>query len=177
MRGIIRDIKAAIRDFKAAVRRAVNTALVIIFLVVGGSALIEIWPEISERIGEDCGTELCCQECTSVSVTRIIDGDTFVSADERVRLFGADTPERGERCFDEATERLCDLASRAVRVEIGPRTRDRYGRRLRYIYTRAGDSVEKLLVREGLARESGGRGAPERDRLPVVTARFQLWLG
>ena len=62
MRGLIRDIKAAIR-------RAVNTALVVIFVVVGAFALIEMWPQIDGLIGGACETHLCCQECTSLSVT------------------------------------------------------------------------------------------------------------
>ena len=37
-------------------------------------------------------------------VQRVIDGDTVVLANgERVRYIGMDTPERGERLFDEAT--------------------------------------------------------------------------
>ena len=38
----------------------------------------------------------------------------------RVRLFGVDTPEQGERCYSEATERLKELAGDTVRVELGP---------------------------------------------------------
>jgi endonuclease YncB( thermonuclease family) len=102
--------------------------------------------------GQACATTLCCQGCTTISVTRVIDGDTFESSGGRVRLFGADTPERGERCFSEATQRLRDLAGKIVRVETGPRTQDRYGRLLYYAYTESGESVEETLIREGLAR-------------------------
>ena len=43
--------------------------------------------------GDDgCKTTLCCPDCEVISVTRVIDGDTFVSGAERVRLFGMDTP-------------------------------------------------------------------------------------
>ena len=63
-------------------------------------------------------------------VTRIIDGDTLDSGDTRIRLYRMDTPERGERCFSEATERLRDLAGDTVRVEPGPRTADPFGRAL-----------------------------------------------
>ena len=88
-------------------------------------------------------------------MARVIDGDTLVldrrfQPDQRLRLYGVDTPEVGERCFDEATERLRQLAGNSVRVESGPRAKDVYGRSLYYLYTRSGDSIDEMLVREGL---------------------------
>jgi len=59
----------------------------------------------------ECPVALCCFHCPTFPVTRVIDGDTFVSGRMtneqmlRIRLYGVDTPERGEPCFDEATER------------------------------------------------------------------------
>ena len=41
-----------------------------------------------------------CKTCEN------IDGDTFVSGPSRVRLFGIDAPEVGQRCATEATTRL-----------------------------------------------------------------------
>ena len=45
--------------------------------------------------------------------------------ESRVRLYGVDTPERGEPCFEEATERFRELAGGRVRIEFrhGARTR------------------------------------------------------
>ena len=43
-------------------------------------------------------TELRCPDCPTLEVSRVIDGDTFDSPAGRVRLFGVDTPERGQRC-------------------------------------------------------------------------------
>ena len=60
----------------------------------------------------------------------MIDGDTFDSANGRIRIFGVDTPERGEPCYDEATQRLRELAGDSVRVEFGPREEDDYDRLL-----------------------------------------------
>ena len=62
-----------------------------------------------------------------------------------------DTPERGERCFTEATERLRELAGDSVRVEEGPRAVDPFGRLLFYLYTADGRSIDEALVREGFA--------------------------
>jgi endonuclease YncB( thermonuclease family) len=63
-----------------------------------------------------------------------------------------DTPERGEPCYDEATDRLRELAGDSVRVEFGPRQGDQYGRILYYVYTMEGESIDEMLVREGLAQ-------------------------
>ena len=81
----------------------------------------------------------------------MIDGDTLASSIYRIRLFGVDTPKRGERCFSEAKERLNELAGDAVRVERGPRNSDTFDRMLYYVYTKDGKSIDELLVREGLA--------------------------
>ena len=76
-------------------------------------------------------------------VVRVIDGDTLevliAGTKHRVRLFGVDTPERGERCYEAATERTRHLSGDMVRIESGPRSEDRYGRLLFYLYTRSTD--------------------------------------
>jgi micrococcal nuclease len=91
-------------------------------------------------------------DCIPTSVDRVIDGDTFQSANARVRMFGVDTPEFGKPCFAEATERFRELAGETVRVEFGPRQEDRYGRILYYVYTNEGESIDEILVREGFAK-------------------------
>ena len=98
----------------------------------------------------DADSRLRCADCPSVHVIRVIDGDTFDSSTGRIRMFGVDTPERGERCYLEATERLQELAGDSVRVQVGPRSTDRFGRALYYVYTETGDSIDETLIREGL---------------------------
>lgn len=96
-------------------------------------------------------TDLICQDCPAFEVTRIIDGDTFDSSVGRIRIYGADTPERGEACYYEATEEMRRLAGDIVRGERGPRTVDQFGRNLYYIYTLSGASIDELLIRNGFA--------------------------
>ena len=84
----------------------------------------------------ECKTTLCCEDCRSVRVTRIIDGDTFDSGQERVRLYGVDAPERNEQCHAQATDRLSKLAGSSVLVQSGERPTDPNGRRLFYVYTK-----------------------------------------
>lgn len=110
---------------------------------------------------------------TTVAVTRVIDGDTLeVRAAEtalRVRLYGVDAPEAGERCADEATRRLAALAGVNVRLVPDARLTDAFGRELRYVYAEDGASIDAALVREGLARAWRDDGA-QRDALVALEA-------
>ena len=96
-------------------------------------------------------TALRCDDCPALPVERVIDGDTLDTGAGRVRLFGVDTPERGEQCFNQAARALEELAGGTVRVEVGPRLRDPNGRLLYYVYTESGYSVDEILILEGLA--------------------------
>ena len=81
----------------------------------------------------------------------MIDGDTLDTSRGRVRVFGVDTPERGERCASEATDWLRELASNSVRLEDGPRLTDRYDRISAYVSTADGISIDATLIAVGLA--------------------------
>ncbi len=132
--------------------RSVKLALVMAALVLAAVILYRAGLFVTSMFsGQECNTALCCQECQAVAVTGVIDGDTFDSSQGRVRLYGVDTPERGERCYDEAARRLRQLAGAQVRVESGPRARDPNGRLLYYVYTSSGESIDETLLREGLA--------------------------
>lgn len=89
----------------------------------------------------------------TLTVTRIIDGDTFVlSNGEKVRLIGIDTPERGQPYFEEATKALERLVmNKQVSLKKDVTERDRYGRLLYYVYVN--DVFVNLeLVKQGLAK-------------------------
>ena len=124
------------------------------------------------RLTPTCRTSLCCPDCQRMSVSRVIDGDTFVGPGGHVRLFGVDAPEQGERCSAEATHRLEELAGKSVRVERGPRLTDSHGRLLYYVYTAAGGSIDEMLVREGLAR-AWRRDGQHRDVLVDLEGKAQ----
>ena len=49
-------------------------------------------------------------------------------------------------------KRLSELVGSTIRVEVGPRATDPFGRSLFYVCTLAGDNVEAILMREGLGR-------------------------
>ena len=124
---------------------------------------------VDQVVLDGCDTNLCCKDCDELSVTRIVDGDTFVSDGVRVRNYGIDAPEIRQRCGTEASARLRDLAGDSVRVESGPRPRDQYNRPLYYVYTESGESIDEKLVREGLA-VAWTRDGQHRDYLVTLEA-------
>jgi len=85
-------------------------------------------------------------------VVRVIDGDTFVLDNgEKVRLLGINAPEKGQRCYDEATNALKDLVEgKKVRLEKDKVDRDVYGRLLRYVFV-DNTFVNAELLRQGYA--------------------------
>lgn len=89
-------------------------------------------------------------------VTEVIDGDTIETRvegeRETVRYYGIDTPERDERCYEEAKKRNEELAGRHVLLMADARDRDSGGRLLRYVFTLDGRSIDGSLVAEGFAR-------------------------
>ena len=89
-------------------------------------------------------------------VIDVIDGDTIDvrigGAEERVRYYGIDTPERGDPCYSEATERNTELVAQTVLLLPDARDRDRFGRLLRYVFDADGVSIDARLIAEGLAR-------------------------
>ncbi len=62
-------------------------------------------------------------------VSRVIDGDTFVTKDRKnpVRLASVDTPEKGQPGYDSATKALRRMI-RGKEVSINTKARDHYGR-------------------------------------------------
>jgi micrococcal nuclease len=103
--------------------------------------------------GNYTGNFVLTESRTIATVSRVIDGDTFQLTDgTRVRLIGMDTEEKGERCYQEAKDRLKELIEgKDVFLEADKTDKDRYDRLLRYVYIND-TFVNYLLVREGLAR-------------------------
>jgi micrococcal nuclease len=134
-------------------------------------------------------TVFCADPSTMqrASVVRIVDGDTLRAlvdgVEEPVRLFGVDTPERGDPCFAEAADVLrLQVALHRGEVLLVPdaRNRDRYDRLLRYVYTPDGLSIDALLIAAGFGRAWTQDGALRDPLIELeATARAQhrgcLW--
>ncbi|MEE9277766.1 MAG: thermonuclease family protein [Dehalococcoidia bacterium] len=106
-------------------------------------------------------------------VTRIIDGDTLDAKiggrTLRVRIFGINAPEAGDRCGPAATEGLKQLLGPGTQALFHPGPRNDDGRRLlRYVFT-VDDrmSVDAFLIDAGLA-EAWRRDGQLRDQLVEV---------
>lgn len=84
-------------------------------------------------------------------IARVIDGDSVeLRGGDRLRLLAIDTPEKGERLFDEAKQFLFELAiGEVARIVYPANRRDKYGRLLGYLYV---DSifVNKSILEAGL---------------------------
>ena len=90
----------------------------------------------------------------SGKLVKVVDGDTVEvlreGRAERIRLHGIDAPESGQDYGRKAKEFILDVAAgRTVRVEV--LDTDRYGRTVGEIFLLDGRSLNRLLVREGLA--------------------------
>lgn len=91
---------------------------------------------------------------SSCVVERITDGDTIRCGGERVRLVLIDSPEQDQGPFGRAAqaflEAILPVGSEA-RLATDVEPRDRYGRRLAYVYLPDGRMVNRMLVRQGFA--------------------------
>jgi hypothetical protein len=86
-----------------------------------------------------------------VIVERVIDGDTFVSGNNSIRLLGINSPERGENYYDEAKEFLeKEILNKTVRLEFAGERYDKYKRILAYVYFNE-KNVNVNLVEQGFA--------------------------
>jgi micrococcal nuclease len=100
-------------------------------------------------------------DADEVSVTRVVDGDTFRAVvsgrEEPIRLIGVDTPEvpwygGPDGCFGEEAALYASrrLDGRAVRLEFDVERRDRYGRLLAYVFLER-ELINLTLLRHGFA--------------------------
>jgi len=84
-------------------------------------------------------------------VLRIVDGDTIDSSIGKIRLLGINTPEKGERGYQEAKDFLNKtLLNKTVTLEFGKDKKDRYNRTLAYIFLES-NNINLEIVKRGFA--------------------------
>ncbi|MEL6243917.1 MAG: thermonuclease family protein [Pseudomonadota bacterium] len=90
------------------------------------------------------------------TVSHIVDGDTLdlKGVERRIRIWGIDTPERGQNGFHTATEALRQLTQgqhlTLIPMEIGP---DSYGRTVARLRRDDGLDIGEAMIEGGHARE------------------------
>jgi micrococcal nuclease len=96
-------------------------------------------------------------------VVNVVDGDTVdvtidlglqIYSNQRIRLYGIDTPERGQIGFSEATARLRELIE-GKEVTLKTHKVSKYGQYLGEITVDAVD-VNRMMITEGHAKEYFG---------------------
>jgi endonuclease YncB( thermonuclease family) len=101
---------------------------------------------------------LRCPQCQPVEVLGVIDAENLETSAGRVRLYGIFVAPEDAECGGLARTRLEELAGGQVRLEAGAQMADRHGSLLRYVYTAEGESIDELMIRQGLARPSPFEG-------------------
>lgn len=86
-------------------------------------------------------------------VTKVVDGDTIViEGGDSVRLLGMDTPEKGQKFYQEAKDFLTErVLMKEIKLEKDKTGKDQYGRLLRYVWLNS-TLINTELVENGLAK-------------------------
>ena len=105
-----------------------------------------------------------CENGETAIISRVIDGDTIeTTTGQKIRLIGINTPEKKEACFEEAKEFLEEKVLGKTVLVQGNKT-DRYQRTLANVCVE-GNSVNKKLIKEGLAHYYSYEEIPELKKL------------
>ncbi len=97
--------------------------------------------------------------CVSHSryVTNVIDGDTIVTSDGmHIRYIGLNTPEKGQKYYQEALEFNRKLVQgKAIHLEFDEEQTDAFGRSLAYVYVQQESPVfvNEAILKTGFAME------------------------
>ena len=88
------------------------------------------------------------QQSKFYGTQRVIDGDTLIVGEQRIRLANVDTPELGTPEGDEAAKAVTELLSKSkIRLEIFGK--GQYGRSLAYVWIDERTMLQEWLIRNG----------------------------
>ena len=86
-----------------------------------------------------------------VFISRVIDGDTVEVNETSIRLLGINTPERGEKYYEEAKDFLEELVlNKTLELEHGKEKYDKYNRILGYLFLN-NKNINIRLIENGFA--------------------------
>lgn len=97
----------------------------------------------------------CLSWAWSGMVVGVYDGDTIKvmgthNKQMKIRLYGIDTPEKGQAFGKKAKQFTSDMVFGKI-VEVDPVAVDRYGQTIALVYDTDGKSLNEELIRAGLA--------------------------
>jgi micrococcal nuclease len=117
------------------------------FLFIIVAAVVIVSYRLVEKVGQER------KPGDRFTVKRVLDGDTIeLTGGDRLRLLAMDTPEKGEKYHDEATDLLASMTlGKPVKLEYGRNRRDRYGRLLAYVYVDDTLLANQVILDSGLA--------------------------
>jgi len=87
-----------------------------------------------------------------VQVKKIIDGDTFIVENQRIRPIGYDTPEKNEQGFLDAKNDFESIIPPGTKVDISPIIKDKYGRTVAQV-KKDGEELSKLMEEKGWKKQ------------------------
>lgn len=121
--------------------------MLFVLLVLIAAAIY--WRILDSRQGQPLAAER-----HSDTVRYVIDGDTLILRRQkrRIRLWGVDAPEDGERGFHEARNRLAAI-SEGQRITYQQEDVDRYGRIVARVFLRDGREINRMMIESGTAHE------------------------
>ena len=121
-----------------------NYGILIIVLILL-AIFLKVYPFLDTKLEEFLTTS------ETIKIDRIIDGDTVKSNKTSIRLLGINSPEKGEKYYQEAKIFLESLIlNKTVMLEFGKDREDKYRRTLAYIYFK-GENINLKLIEEGYA--------------------------
>ncbi len=89
-------------------------------------------------------------EAELMNITEVLDGDTFKTEQESVRLLCVNSPEKNKPVYQEAKNFLNEFQGEEVQVLREKEDEDRYERKLRFVFDNQ-RFINKELVEKGLA--------------------------
>lgn len=108
---------------------ALKRVLIFLGIILFLASLSIFYPYLTgeKEIAKDYEKESCF-------VNRVIDGDTLVCNNETIRLLGIDTPEKGEKYYQEAKDFLKQVEGKEIEVLRDWDDLGKYKRKLRYVF-------------------------------------------
>jgi micrococcal nuclease len=137
---------------KTSIIVVVICLLVLAVLIVWG-----YWQKTKSNNNDVLKESISSPQNRQLTITRVIDGDTIMANEERIRLIGVDAEEMATEenqetsCRAQAAKNYLDdlLLNQTVTIEIGQDPEDDYGRTLAYIFLDE-ELVNAKMISEGL---------------------------